>query len=96
MSEHFAEKIALKLPVKAVIVPVVSDTVHTMIEPASPAVGLRALIPSTLFQMPGSRKEDFNEISDIMKKLPCFVLKVGADPAGIVEVLSRHLATLEE
>ena len=91
--EH-REKIALSLPLRAVLVPVVHDSPETLLIPAAPSVTMTALIPSTLFQIAGPRSKDFYEIAEIIKKMPGYVLKIGTDPSRIPPVVSAFLASL--
>jgi hypothetical protein len=92
LHQHFPEKLALTLPVKAIVVPQVTGLPDTQIAKASPAEALIALAPSTLFQMPGASRDGFQQLAQVVKQLPCYKLLLGTDlsqiPPAILQILS--------
>lgn len=86
-----AEQISKRLSLRAIFVPMIHDGAETTLLPASASVALKALAPSTLFQMPDRRPEDFYDLVDLAKNLPCFILKVGTRIDGIAPVINGFL-----
>lgn len=91
LKDHYPQKIAASFPVKAILVPRITGDPDTLIEEASVAAGLAALIPSTLFQQPGAGRQDFERLSSYVKSLPSYYLNLGRDipaiPSAILEFL---------
>jgi hypothetical protein len=62
------------------------------LKPASPAAGLAALAPSTIFQLPGAGKEAFQAMGQLVRQVPCYQLNLGTDIGEIPEVILELLA----
>lgn len=86
--EHFPEKIVNGFPLRAVLLPRVTGHPETRLTPVSPATGLRALAPSTIFQLAGAGKGAFQTMAKLVKKIPCYHLELGTDISGIPGVIS--------
>ncbi len=74
--------LAASLPLRAVVIPSVGGATGAL-QPMSPAAGARALAPSTLFQLPGSRQSSLGTIAAILRRVPVFGLDVGPDLEAI-------------
>ena len=83
LHEHYPEEIATGFPVRAVLLPKVTGRPETGLTVTSPAAGLKALAPSTLFQLAGAGREDFQAMAELVKRVPCYVLHVGTELSGI-------------
>ncbi len=86
--------IAKELQLRAVFVPVISSQTESTLVKASPIVALKALAPSTLFQLPGSQNCDFYDLAKLAEQLPCYVLRLGTSTEGVVRVISDYLTSL--
>lgn len=86
--------IAKELQLRAVFVPVISSQTESTLVKASPIVALKALAPSTLFQLPGSQNYDFYDLAKLTEQLPCYVLRLGTSTEGVVRAISDYLASL--
>jgi len=80
------------LPVRAILVLHVTGLSETRLKKASPATGLAALAPSTVFQLPGARHEAFQNLSEFVEQAPSYVLEVGTDLSGIPDVILAFLS----
>lgn len=91
----FSLQLPRRLRIRALFIAKIDECPGTAVERASKSEGLKALAPSTLFQMSGSRSEHFHEIERLVKALPCYTLRIGSDltgiPAVILEFLTRAL-----
>lgn len=80
---------------RAILVPAFAGQASSSLEPVSPGLAVRALAPSTLFQLAGSNAADFERISSLVKQAPCYRLWLGEDinalPAILKTLLQRHL-----
>ncbi|MGD1904252.1 MAG: serine kinase [Geitlerinemataceae cyanobacterium] len=92
LHEHFPEKLAPSLPVKAILVPHVTGQPDTQIAPTKATAALLALAPSTIFQLPGGDTAQFQEMAALVRAVPCYSIALGTDLAQI----PRAIATLLE
>ncbi len=92
LHEHHSDKIVRGFPIKAVLVPHVTGKLDTHLRPTSAGAALRALAPSTIFQLAGSGQSAFQMMSSLVKQVPCYALELGTDMAQIPEVISRLLS----
>ena len=86
--------LARSSPVRAILVPRLTQESRTTVEPTSAMVGLRALLPSTVFQLPGNEHFVARSMASVVKRLPCYYLNLGSDlrqiSAVVESVLSGH------
>ena len=89
----FKHKISRGFPLKAILVPRVTGRRETSLSAISAAQALRALAPSTIFQLPGGGEGAFKLIARVTRKLPCYSLELGTDipriPAVILDLLRK-------
>jgi hypothetical protein len=79
------------MPLKAILIPSISNKAQTEIQPASPGAALAALAPSTMFQLPGSTGQAMKNITELVKKLPCFMLKLGTHLESLTNELRQFI-----
>ena len=87
----YPDRITRGFPIEALFVPRVTGLLDTRLVKARPGIGLSALAPTTLFQLPGNSKRVFAKIASLVHKVPTFILEVGTDLAQIPEVVGRFL-----
>jgi hypothetical protein len=87
LHEHCPDKVVTGFPIRALLLPRVTGRSETTLTPASPITGLKALAPSTLFQLPGAGHSAFQVMSKFVKQVPCYHLELGTDLAQIPEVI---------
>lgn len=78
-------------PVRAVVVPVVTDAAVATLAPAPASRALMAIAPLTMFQTPGDRRAAFDLATDLSRAVPAWALRLGGDPAVSAELLSGLL-----
>lgn len=93
-AEPFAQTIVPALPLKMILLPVINAETHSSLCAISPAQALLALAPSTLFQLVGEKTQTMQQLSRLVRQLPCFRLALGADLAQIPALIADRLATL--
>lgn len=74
LSHSKPEALASSLPVRAILLPRPAGSGATTYRPASPANALRALAPSTIFQLTGAGNRAFSEMASLVRRLPSFEL----------------------
>lgn len=87
LQRHFPEKIVKGFAVRAILLPRVTGRPDTTLSPASAIAGLSALAPSTIFQLSGAGRKAFVEMSDFVRRLPCYYLELGTDLSQIPGVI---------
>jgi hypothetical protein len=92
--QNFPNKMISQFPLRAVIVSQIVGTGNSHLERLSSAAALTALAPTSIFQVPGSKKEAFLRMSDIVKKTPCYKLSVGESlediPPLIIKLIEKN------
>ncbi|MBN2083949.1 MAG: hypothetical protein JW748_01905 [Anaerolineales bacterium] len=91
--DHMPDRMVAEVPVRVILLPRVTGLPETRLRPASPTVALRALAPSSLFQLPGTGRSEFLVLADFVKRVPSFHLELGTDldkiPDTIFEAFPR-------
>jgi len=91
LHQHFPEQLMAQSPLRAILVPRVADQEHTVISPASPGHVFKAIMPSTLFQLPGNARGEFSAMAALVRALPCYEIALGRDIAAIPGVIREFL-----
>lgn len=93
--EHHPARVVSGFPIKAVLIPQVTGQPDTGVRPTTAGAALRALAPSTIFQLAGSGQAAFQTMSSLVKQVPCYRLELGTEVAQIPEVILNLLLYLE-
>ncbi len=80
------------LPIKAVLLPVISGIPNSQLSKTSAAAVLKALAPSTLFQLPGAGEQAFRTMVNCVSKVQTFNLELGSDISTIPTVITNYLS----
>lgn len=80
-----------RLSIRALLLPRVEGAARTDIAPVGQAEAMIALAASSLYQMPGERESGFRFFGEITRRLPCFRLTLGHDPAEITDCLGAFI-----
>ena len=91
LQQSYPNKLLNGFPVRAVLTPRVTNRDETRLLPLSPSDALRALAPSTLFQLSGTGSSEFATIADFVRRVPCYVLELGNDFEKIPQEISNLL-----
>lgn len=92
LGKKYREKISSGFPLRAILLPRVTGGTETTMKPVSQISALRALAPSSIFQLPGAGKSEFETLTKLVKEIPCYVLELGSNLQRIPEVISDFLA----
>lgn len=92
--QHYPNKIINGFPIRAIIKPQITDVIEPCLIPSSSGVALRALAPSTLFQLAGAGASEFAMMADFVKQVPCYTLKLGKNLDKIPSVILNLLKEL--
>jgi hypothetical protein len=91
LQRHFPDRMARSFPIRAVLVPQVTDGPATTLTEMSPGVALAALGPTTLLQRPGAAKHALTAMGDLVRSVPCYRLRLGTDGADVPELIADVL-----
>lgn len=80
-----------RLSMKALLVPRVGTEGKTRIEPISRRDAMLAFAPSSIQQMPGERESGFAFFSRVARRLPCYTLSLGREPAEIAAAIAEFV-----
>jgi hypothetical protein len=94
VNQHYPSRIARRLNVRAILLPRVTGVPETRLRKASTAMGLAALAPSTIFQLPRAGQEAFKFLAAFVREVPCYNLKLGTDIARIPAVIEELLSEM--
>ncbi|GAA4833775.1 hypothetical protein [Algivirga pacifica] len=87
-------KLISNSPLKAHLVPVITNSTVTTFELIGKEHGMRNLTPSTMFQLPGLQKETFQKCSLLTKGLPTYKVHLGSDPLEVGQAIAAFVTTL--
>jgi len=90
---HFSGKFAAHLPLRAILMPRVGDYPETSLEKAHPAEAHRALTAVTLHHLPGAGAETIQNLSRLVRSLPCYYLNLGKDRSVIPGVIADFISS---
>ena len=90
---HRPRQLRTRAHIRALLVPRVTGGDGPTLRRASPAEGLRALAPSTIYQLPSSRGAALRPMADLARTVPTYVLELGGNaletPVLISDLLRR-------
>jgi hypothetical protein len=95
LKQHFPEKVVSGFPLRAILVPQITGGIDTRLSKSSAIAALKALAPSTLFQLSGTGERSFQMMSTLVKQVPCYTLELGTDISQIPLVILEFLARTE-
>ena len=93
LERAFREKLLPGFPIRAVLAPRITGRDRTTVADLSPGEAMKALAPSSLFQLGGARQRRLHAIASLVRMVPCYRLDLGTDlaaiPGVILDLLSR-------
>ncbi|MFC1811648.1 serine kinase [Thermodesulfobacteriota bacterium] len=89
LQDHFPDKIISGFPIRAILLPSITGTDRVTLTPTSPAMALKALAPSTIFQLPEAGPKTFYKIAKLVKLIPCYTLEMGPDLSKVPSMILR-------
>jgi hypothetical protein len=91
VGDHAPDRIAASVPLRVVLLPMVTGKTETRISPGSAARALAGLAPSTIFQMPGSSGEHLAGIAAVLRDVRAGTLEAGTDLAGVAAAVAEGI-----
>jgi hypothetical protein len=91
---RYQDSLIRKMPVVATLLPEITTNEFTTIEACTAGDAMRALAPTTLFQLPGLRAESFAKMSLLVREVPNYRLKLGKDSSRVPDILHEFITRL--
>ena len=92
LHDHVPDQMLLSAPLRAIVLPQVTERTSPVLEPVSAGAALKALAPTTMFQLPGAAGKAMLSMAGLVRRLPCYRLHLGTDitagPAKLAELLA--------
>jgi len=95
LQRHFPDQLMASSRLRAILVPRIVDRETTEIGPISQAEVFRAIMPSTVFQLPGDARATFGAMARFCRSVPAYGIALGRDIPAIPGVIRRFLHELE-
>lgn len=94
LSQVFPERLTRSVPIQALVLPRIVDTLTPKFRPASKGEALLALGPSSLLQIPnkGLGVRGFEKLGQLVERVPCYWLELGRDLQSIPSLVEDILA----
>jgi hypothetical protein len=89
--DKYKDSLVRKLPLKAVLLPLIEKRRKTSFVRVSSNRGLLGLAASSIFQMPGSGKNTLKRLAEILKDTPVYQMSLGTDNKEIATSLKDFL-----
>ncbi len=98
LHRFFPKRLRKELPLRAILLPRVPKENRggrpNRFAPVGSGAAVRALAPSTLFQLPGAGANNFRMIAALANRLPCFQLELGSEFAAVPQTLRQFMERL--
>jgi hypothetical protein len=89
--KYYPEKLISGFPLRAILIPQVTGKPDTQLIQATAGQALSALAPSTILQLPGATQTALKTMSGLVRKVPCYHLKLGTEITQIPQVIYQFL-----
>jgi len=91
LAQSERHKLIAGFPIRMVLMPRIFGGTATRAVPIAPVEALKALAPSTLFQLIGASQKDFRAMADLVRTVPCYRLELGTDLPAIPRAIEQLL-----
>ena len=92
LHQEYKQQTVAKSQVQAILVPKIKHSSKTTLVPISPIVAIRALAPSSIFQLAGTGKHEFIQLSKLIKSVPCYEFNLSTHLDENVNVIEQFLS----
>jgi hypothetical protein len=91
LNPYFAEKIITGFPIRAILLPMITDSRVTTVTHTSSGDALKALALSTMSQLAYAGQSTLSIMQKVVHAVPCYYLHLGRDLAEIPGVIAELL-----
>lgn len=93
LNDHRPDQLVSGLEIDAVLAPRVFGNGPTTVAPITGSQALRAIAPSTLFQLSAMRSANLSFLAEVARRLPAFEMRIGQGVDGIPTAINQVLAS---
>jgi hypothetical protein len=94
--ELYPNRVVAGFPLRAVLLPKITDRVETRLVPVAPTAALAALAPSTMLQLHPPSNAAWKAMGQLVRRIPSFQLELGSDIPAIPRTIQRFIGELDE
>jgi hypothetical protein len=89
--ELFPASVVTGFPLRAILLPKITNRVDSRLVAAPATAALAALAPSTMLQLHPPGDEGWSSMAQLVRRVPCFYLELGSDIPAIPRTILRYL-----
>lgn len=89
--DTYPAQVTVGFPLRGIVVPRVAATETTALTPIPLTAALRALVPSTMFEIHGAGQQALSTLTAVAQRVPTMELRLGTDIEAIPALLSQAL-----
>lgn len=90
----YAEHMIQSFPIKALVLPAVTNGPDASIQSASAISAFRQIGPSTVIWLPGAEADNYHFTAELTRRLPCYRLNLAVQPERNQQAIAELLARL--
>lgn len=94
VDQHFPDRPIEGFPLMAIVLPTITGGRNTRVVPTSRATALAAVAPSTVFQLHTAGSQVLRYMTDLVGRVPAYVLELGTDVSATPNVILSLLDDL--
>jgi hypothetical protein len=91
LHDQYRHTLATGFPVRAIVLPQVTELPETRLVPVSRATSLVTLAPDSIFHLPDAGGQAFRTVATVVKNVPSYVLQIGKSSATVPQLISDLL-----
>jgi hypothetical protein len=92
--DHFPRATTAGFPLRAIVMPRVTDRQTPRVVPAGRAAVLTALAPSTIIQLHTAGQDELRTMTRLVREVPTYMLELGAELPAIPGAISGLMSSL--
>jgi hypothetical protein len=93
LEPDYASKLISGFPLRAILLPRVTERTETRVQPVAAEVAFRSLAPDSIFTLLGDAQLTMRGLAELTHQIPCYSLELGSDLEQIPQVISQVLAS---
>jgi hypothetical protein len=95
LSDRYCSQMPAEKPIQALLIPRIGNYPKTHVQPASFSAAITALVPSTIFQLPGTDHATLQTLSAWLKSVPSYFLHLSPDIQAVPGVIRKFLREIQ-
>lgn len=92
LNHYCPERLINGFPLRAILLPRVKGGETSSLEAVAPGKAMKALAPSTIFQLSGAGADSFRIMTELVQKVPCYQLNLGTELESVSQCITDLLS----